>query len=1122
MTLSLVRLRSITLFALLGSWNYTQAQKATAELVGTVKDSTGKFVIGATVKLTDVDTQIPRTIVTNDAGFFTLTSIPAGRYDLEATSAGFQKKRLEGITLAVDQRARLDIDLSVGALEQVIEVQGVTPMVNTEDATVGSVTTEKAIQQLPLNGRNFTQLIGLTPGVTAGTDVGVGIPDSANRINLDGANDVEPFTGGVSITPILDTLQEFKVQVGTYSAEYGLGGALVVDAVTKSGTNEFHGSVWDYYRNEALDAPPFFARTIGTEKIKAPLIRNQYGLVVGGPIKKNRTFFFGAYEGLKLPGSNTYTGNLPTLAERNGDFSKYSTVIKDPITHVPFPNNAIPTTQLDPSSLKMANALFADPNNSNPSRDWIIAQPNNLDQYNLSVRVDHQINQHHNAFLRYSLQNSNQDTVASYSMGMNLKYGDALNTFRGMHAVLGETSSLTAALVNTFTLSYNRSVPFLGSPAEAFDSFGGCIGLGLQVPQCRTGFKNGGLVGLTIGTSQFFTGAATTLSLSGAPPIHSTSQTFQLQDNLSWSIGAHTFKLGVDIQRQLAQSFSDNLPGANFSQAFTGDRFTDFLMGVPTSLNTRLDTASTSDLHNMYYAGYAQHDWKVTPTLTVNMGVRYEVATPIIEIHGYVGQFDPALGIDNSPYLVQKGDCPADPRACGGILYPRQNVTAAAFYHNIRPDIPYGIMPDKDSPFDTDGNNWAPRFGLAWRPFGGTRTVVRAGYGINYYFKPLLNFARFIGAIPPASVTAAVTSSPTVPTLTWNSLVQNPAGGVSLTQQYSTNVAVGRENLNPYVQQRSVSISHEVARNTVIELQYVGSKSTHTQMSIDLEMAPCLSGPGATCPGGFGTTPVAGRLPFDKFNQLAGYYYGGFGSYNGGIVTFRRGLANGLMFTSSYTYSKDMGGGGGYIQSGDGNALANPTARQEFKYRSGDDATHSASALLVWDLPFGPGRQFGSSVHHALRLMIGGWQMSDIFVAHSGLPTYMQTNKTFCNNAASPAIRCFPNRTGSPNDVLALSNGVDGPRYLVANFPEPNNNFGNSGENILTNNGMWNNDWALNKTTNISERVRTEFRFEAFNVFNHPIFPSGLGANPSSPATFGRVSSSGAQRDLQLGVKIHF
>jgi hypothetical protein len=450
-----------------------------------------------------------------------------------------------------------------------------------------------------------------------------------------------------------------------------------------------------------------------------------------------------------------------------------------------------------------------------------------------------------------------------------------------------------------------------------------------------------------------------------------------------------------------------------------------------------------------------------------------------------------------------------DPRACGGILYPKQNVAAIDFYSRIRPDIPYGIMDDKDSIFDTDRNNFAPRFGFAWRPFSNTKTVVRAGYGINYYFKPLLNFARFIGQIPPNDIRASLTADPTIPQFTWDTLSQNILGGVNLAQAYETNTAVGRENLNPYIQQWSLSLSREISPNTVIEAQYVGSKSTHTQISIDLQLAPF--GPGAP----------ATRVPFSKFAQLAGYYYGGFGNYNGGIISFKRTVATGLTFSAGYTYSKAMGGGGGYAQEGDGNALQNPNARQEYKYRSGDDITHSFNSFFVWDMPFGPGRRFGSSASGFLGHLIGGWQMSNIFIARSGFPIFMQVNRSFCNNTTGFAIRCFPNRVGTDADVQSLGNGVDSPKYLRSNFPVPDNAFGNSGQNILTQNGLWNMDWSLNKTTNISERFRVEFRFEAFNVFNHPTFATGISGN-SGTDTFGRTVTAGEPRRLQLGLKLHF
>ena len=280
-----------------------RAQRATVDLVGTVRDGSGAVLPGVEVILTEVETSISRSVLTDGVGVYNIIAIPAGRYSLEASLQGFKKKRMDGIVLEVAQRTRLDVVMEVGQVSETIEVKGSAPLVNTETAAIGQVTNEKAILQLPLNGRDFTQLIGLTPGVVAGTNIGVGIPAPANRINLDGGNDIEPFGGGISVTPILDTLQEFRVQVGQYSAEYGLGGAVMVDADHEVGNEPIHGIAWEFHRNRVLDAAPWLTPLNAQgEKTKPPLIRNQYGFTIGGPIKKNRTFAFGAYEGSQAAG----------------------------------------------------------------------------------------------------------------------------------------------------------------------------------------------------------------------------------------------------------------------------------------------------------------------------------------------------------------------------------------------------------------------------------------------------------------------------------------------------------------------------------------------------------------------------------------------------------------------------------------------------------------------------------------------------------------------------------------------------------------------------------------------------------------------------------------------------
>ncbi len=1088
------------------------AQQSSADLVGTVRDSAGGILVGAKVLLTRTETNIRQSVSTNSEGTYIFTALQPGGYAIEAEFDGFKRKRYDNIIIQIGNRTRLDIDLDIGAVSDTITVEVTTPMMETESATIGTVMPHKAVVDLPLNGRDFNQLVGLAPGVIAGSNGGLGTPLHGNTFNIDGGASRDPYGGGSVLSPIIDSLAEFRVQVGQYSAESGFSGGLVIDAATRSGTNDLHGTLWEFHRNRVLDAPSFFSAVDSSgNKIKGPLIRNQFGFVVGGPIIKNRTFAFGAYEGLRLPSSRTWTARLPTAAEKSGNLSAYSTYfgrrIVDPSTGSPFPGDIIPANRIDPISRRILDDLFIDPTSSDPLRNWVVAQDTATRTNNWSVRVDHQLSANHNIFARYNQGNDYSYSVGYFSMGMPLGYGDRIVENRPRQTTVGLTSTFTPHLINTFRVGRTSSDYNSGAAPGGLDAFGGCLGLGLEEPQCRKGTPLGGLPAFGIQRTALSSGGAS-LDFQAATPFVARGWFWQFQDNLTWSLNKHTLRFGTDIQKHRGRALVDRWGSINFGGNYSGDGFSDFLLGFPTGLSGRLDTTTPYELSTWLLSGYVQDDWKVTPNLTLNLGARYEVTTSLIEGSGQVPSFDPLLGT-GTEFEVQKGDCPIDPRACGGLVYPANNKSAREFYQTYRPDVPFGIS-NTNAATPLDGNNWAPRLGFAYRPFGNTRTVVRGGYGVFYFFRPMLNTLRSLGSTFPNEITISATGNASVPDLNYQTLpdrVNNAEDPFSITGRIGVS-PVGTW-LNPMTHQWSFSVAHNFGRQTVFEMQYAGNKSS--DLVVPVEQNRTTPGPGT----------VVDRLPFAKFNNITQYFNPGFANYHGGIFSLKRSMGDGVTFSAGYTYSKAMAGGGASGSRDSSTFVQIADDLSNYRYRSGEDVRHGLNGYAIWALPIGHGQRFGSSVSPVLDKFIGGWQMSGIFIARTGLPFTMLLPVSLCNAASSPALRCFPNRLNNPGDTTPLSNGVDTPKYLSSNFPSPSFTFGNAGANILEDNGLWNVDWALMKNTVFHERYRVEFRFEAFNVLNHPTFGAGMNTDPSS-ASFGRVFSSGEPRRLQLGLKFHF
>ena len=1008
-----------------------EGQVANATVTGVVRDPTGAVIPGVKVVVTNVATNLEREASTDASGVYNIPSLNPGEYKIEAEGTGFKKAVLSGIILQVAQQGRVDITLEVGQLTESVTVKGAAPVIETESPIIGGVVNETRIIGLPLNGRNFMELTTLTAGINEGASstakfgilnkgfgpAAAGMPTTENNYQLDGADNKEGFFNTYNLAPSVDAVQEFRIQVGQYSAEFGAGGGAVINVVTKSGTNEFHGDVWEFVRNDIFDARNFF---LAPTSPKAPLRRNQFGGAAGAPIVKNRAFLFANFETTRIRQGSFRSARVPTAAERAGDLSDLGKRILDPLNGQPFPGSVIPANRIDPIAAGILKYYPLPNNPSSAVTNWIVSPSSKNDLNSGLTRFDMRLSDRNDLMMRYGIQDYDRYTPGTFPL-----VGGQLQPQRFQNLAAGLTTRITPALLNEFHASYGRTVN-----RTKGQNTGTPIAADLGVPFALRDSANAGFIeGVGLGN--------TVLSgISEGQPWFLTVNSFQWYDGVTWNHGKHNIKAGADIKRVRADAFlgtHDN-NSYTFSGQFSGDGYADFLMGNPSSSLLVLAPNQTGRFRRWQMAYYVLDDWKVTPKLTLNIGVRYEFNQVPKELGGLTPIFDPSMG-----------------NGTGGLRFPKQNTTAAPFYQNIRPDLPFALL-DRESMFLPDKNNFAPRFGFAYRPLGTNKLVVRGGYGWYYSSAQLGNIVQNSLTGPPAQFWPTFSSDPKTPTLNWAGQI-----GVSQEQAFKTatfGLLSGPEQqwLDAYTQQWSLTIGQEVRQNLVLEAQYLGSKSTHVENSFDYNYA--APGPGA----------LPTRVPYPKWGRVFGFSNGAAANYNALMLTAEQRLAGGLSFKGAYTFGKALTMNGGRDTAGNIGQVQNPGALFLEKGHTADDVAHRFTLNYIYELPLGRGKKLGGNMSPFANKLAAGWSVAGITTFRSGFyifgPTISAAN---CNSSYNNI--CRPDLIGNP---IIGGNGVNSPRFNRAAFDWPLNTaahpaqpqrFGNAPMNFLTGNGL--NNWDL-------------------------------------------------------------
>jgi hypothetical protein len=1145
-----------------------QAQVDTGTILGTVRDASGAVVPGAKVTISNEATSFTQTTSTSGSGNYVFTPLRIGTYTVEVEQPGFKKVRKTGQQLNIQQQLVVDFVLEPGEVTATIDVTGEAPILQTENGSVGQVVGSQSVNDLPLNGRNYTFLARLTAGVNAGQPEGRGLNANGwfeangtradqNNYMLDGidnnSNSVDFLSGAAYVLkPPIDALAEFKLQTNAFSAEFGRAGGAVLNASLKSGTNEFHGSLWEFLRNDALDAADFFQNATGSKK--GAFRQNQFGATIGGPIFKNKTFFFGDYEGTRIRQQVPETATVPTQAEIASGYTNFSDLVAlqsgqltdatgksyplgtifDPATttsigngqyvRMPFAGNIIPANRLDPNAVKLLQ-LYPAPTQSGIYNNYNVNRGSSNDVNAFDTRVDQYFSEHDQLFGRFSWSHNPQfipGPFAGYADGGGFGDGDQLvNT---MGAALSYTHSFSPTLINEARIGFNREhtsrVQPFGNDTSNIPAQFGIQGV-LQTP------GNGGLPYLGIGGLSQLGSSEWLIS-------DRYSNTVQLTENLTKIYGKHTFKAGVEIQQVgfpwIAPPYSRG--GFDFNGEFTsipnvGDSSTgraQFLL-TPTAAglggpdNISLSNFGGVAAQRAYRGAFVQDDWKVTDKLTLNLGVRWDYFTPTGEKYGAQANFVPATPFSGAEYIIPTN---------------RQNnpPMSASFLQTLQQDgikLVYSNAYGGSGLSNVQSTNFAPRFGFAYRAT--SHLVVRGGYGIFYGAFENRGGYPSLGYNYPFQYSfyyfAPNSQSPMVLPNGQTGTLENSLSGIPLDPSLVQGAGLTLRGIQlnyktPYVQSYNFTLQYELTPSTTIEAGYVGSLSRH------LETFTGTNNPSVLLPPGTNITPY---IPFPDFSPGSPYDQTvGNADYHSLQSKLEHRFSHGLTMLVAYTYAKTLTDAGDLLSGGGTGGFRAPDV-PGFGIR-GDwglapfDVRHAFSASGTYDLPFGRGRTFMSSGSKMREALLGGWSMNWILSLHTGNPQTIN-----CTITTGADNGCFALYTGQP---LYTGQSV-AHFYNAAAFQNPpvvtqigQTNFAplGGGNTQVEGPPFHRLDFSIFKSFPITERKRFEFRVEAFNLTNTPNFALPSSLNFLDTVDFGKITSTvdnpNDPRELQIALKFYF
>ena len=1092
-------------------------------IAGQARDASSGAIPETKVTATNTGTNAQRTAVTNDAGEYAFPSLPPGVYNLKAEKTGFKTLLKNQVEIQVQQNARIDFELQIGQVSESVEVSANSAIIATENATVGTVIENKRIVDLPLNGRNYLQLVSLSPNVSTGfsgqgqagarqggiraaqTISVAGQRTNFNHYTLDGVENTDPNFNTFVVMPSVDALQEFKVQTGIYPAEFGRQ-TTQINVLTKSGTNQYHGTAFEFLRNEKLDATSYAFTVL--RPVKDPFKWNQYGFTLAGPVwlpkifnGKDKLFFMSNYESFRKRGSVTGTFSLAPAAYQAGDFSASPNKIFDPKSRVrnadgtiggtQFEGNKIPANLISPTSKKLLE-FYQTPTLPGTTNNYVqaLSRPQNRDQFIL--RMDYVESSKSSWAGRYSWGDENESSPGLNQNGTKLVTN--LEQYMGSNTRVLSPNVVTETRFG-YTRFYNSVGTLLAFQRNVVDELG--------IPGLKGGEPS------TWGIPAIGIPNYTGIGDSTDGPFENKNNTLQFLNNTSITRGTHAFRFGGEIRKDQFNQIGNQYGRGSFSFAVNptqdpralstsgipvqGDGFASFLLGNVTLTEVAAQIAAVQ-YRATTFAFYFDDVWKVTPHLTLSLGLRYENTPPWKDISGNLVTWY-GTAFDNTPQVADQSRYP---------IFVRQGKSGGDPYAGLRvrwPNIP--LVQDGrlgDAMVKRDNNDFAPRIGIAWSP--SSKWSIRSGAGMFYnqdQGNPRFDVAR------NAAGRTRNDDDPNFPSETWLTGAAALGGSVAniLTPQA---FAIKYDRRTPYSMQWMFNVQRELTRDLSFEAGYLGSVSRHLESYRGTSAA--VPGPGT----------VASRSPYPNWGLLVLVENGGRGNYNSMGSKLTKRFSKGLTALVSYTWSKSIDTTSG-IRTSDSDGLFSQDGRCMLCDRgySAFDNRHRLVMSGLWDVPFGKGRKFVIA-NKVADAVVGGWQVGGIWTWRSGF----HINPSAGVNRSNTNINTDrPDATGQPVsvDVATTERWFNTGAFTL----QPLYQFGNAARNSIPGPAGFMLDSNVQKNFRLGHENRElQFRWEAYNLLNHPVwgFP---GANLSNTGTFGRISSTAiSMRQMQFALKFVF
>jgi hypothetical protein len=1077
-------------------------QQITASITGTVEDSAGAALNDATVTARDTERGTSSSTKTTQGGVFNFNSLPIGTYEVKAEAPGFNTQVQPPITLVLNQRARLEFKMNVGAVTNTVQVSSEAPQLQADTTQVSTLIDANTIVGIPLATRNYVELTLLAPGSVTpdnstfnngNNTAGGGRPsidghrEQSDNFILDGMDNNQTSENNLGFTPSPDAIQEFNLITSNAPAEFGNFAGGIINASIKSGTNSFHGDVWEFFRNDVLNANQWENKFNGPGKFlpRAALRWNMFGGTIGGPIWRDKLFFFADYQGQRFdyPTTSKFI-TVFTNAERAGDFSQLKTQLKNPLTGVPYVNNQIPASDEN----AVATALFASkyyptPINSSPTNNAInqVNQAFNTDQGD--AKIDWNITQSDRLSARYSQQSQVNPLTNSLAILANTATNAPVHNAVGTWTHTFGPNILNEARFGASWITITTATSFVPSIGD----------LGSQLGIANANTVGPGLLLLGFGGGTAPAPGNGTLTNVGNNVIgqNFADTVIQFDDGVTITRGKHVFKTGFQMWRFRLNTFYSGNSGEYgsilFGGSFSGDPASDFFTGYPVATGKGVSTGGTWHQFSWRYAGYGMDDWRITPTLTLNLGLRYEANTPWVELNNRQ---------DNLNLVT------------GAIEFAGVNGNSRALYNSE-----YGL-PD-----------FQPRVGFAWSPAAWQgRTVVRGAYTISSYLEGTGTNLR-LARNPPFTPTE-VTALYTKPTVTTQS---GPGGAVAGDPYKGAIFYVWDKKVQPEMnQQWNLTVQGQATATTTFQLGYVGEHGTH--LIVPTPYAQKTLTNGVVTPGLYfqGNPALVAEL-----SNVSGTSSTGFATYHAMQAVLQKRISNGLEGQVAYTWSHCMTNNSGYYGSWGSATQATPGSPyyQNLYDPHADyascyfDSKNILAAYATYDLPIGKGKAIGNNMNSVVNQVVGGWQVSSIISLHSGFPLAVyEATDTSNTNSRGPRPNCSPTQMQIFGRQPATSNGAfQGFQYMsAAGYSKPaNNTFGNcplQGPQVGP--GYTDTDIGLLKNIHITESKYFQFRGDFLNAFNNVQLGHPNTNFPSS--TFGLINTSQPARNIQFALKFYY